>query len=268
MGVFCAVQACFSPDGRSVLTASADRTARLWSVDSGQPVGGSMQHEDAVLSARFSPDGRRVITASGDHTGRLWDASSGQSFGDTMKHQGSVLSAEFSPDGRRVVTASDDRTARVWDASTGQSLCEVLRHGGAVKSAEFSPDGQRVLTASDDKAARLWDLPSITDKDTEEEGRLLADLAEATGGVALQTSAPTELLNELKPEKVKTIRLMTHLFALPDTPENRAELTDRLIRTFPIQDWWVSADGADLQARGAEGICQSGGGSLERASIN
>ena len=36
--------------------------------------------------------------------------------------------------------------------------------------------------------------------------------------------------------------LMTHLFALPDTPENRAELTDRLIRTFPIQDWWVSAE--------------------------
>ena len=36
--------------------------------------------------------------------------------------------------------------------------------------------------------------------------------------------------------------LMTHLFALQDTPENRAKLTDRLIRTFPIQDWWVSAE--------------------------
>jgi hypothetical protein len=36
--------------------------------------------------------------------------------------------------------------------------------------------------------------------------------------------------------------LMTHLFGLQDTPENRAELADRLIRTFPIQDWWVSAE--------------------------
>jgi hypothetical protein len=36
--------------------------------------------------------------------------------------------------------------------------------------------------------------------------------------------------------------LMTPLFGLQDTPENRAELADRLIRTFPIQDWWVSAE--------------------------
>jgi len=36
--------------------------------------------------------------------------------------------------------------------------------------------------------------------------------------------------------------LMTHLFALQDTPENRAVLTDRLMRTFPIQDWWVAAE--------------------------
>jgi hypothetical protein len=36
--------------------------------------------------------------------------------------------------------------------------------------------------------------------------------------------------------------LMTHLFALQDTPENRAVLTDRLMRTFPIQDWWVPAE--------------------------
>jgi hypothetical protein len=36
--------------------------------------------------------------------------------------------------------------------------------------------------------------------------------------------------------------LMTHLFALQDTPENRAVLTDRLMRTFPIQDWWVPVE--------------------------
>jgi hypothetical protein len=36
--------------------------------------------------------------------------------------------------------------------------------------------------------------------------------------------------------------LMTHLFALQDTPENRAVLTDRLMRTFPIQDFWVPVE--------------------------
>ena len=36
--------------------------------------------------------------------------------------------------------------------------------------------------------------------------------------------------------------LVTHVFALQDTSENRAELTDRLMRTYPIQDWWVNAE--------------------------
>src|SRR6266576_4078451 len=54
--------------------------------------------------------------------------------------------------------------------------------------AEFNADGQRVLTASADGTARLWDVPTISREDTAEALLLFADLAEASGGVALQTS--------------------------------------------------------------------------------
>jgi len=175
----------------------------------------------------------RVVTASSDRTARLWDASTGQPLGDTMKHQSSVLSAQFSPNGRRIVTASD-RTARVWDRDTGQFLSDSLRHGGAIKSAEFSPDCQRVLTASDDKTARLWDLPTVTDEDTVEEMRLLADLAEATGGAALQTFAPTEVLKELKPEQTESIR--ARIAAAIPGPASKLTPLQRLLK-WAVSDY-------------------------------
>ena len=72
----------FSPDGQRVVTASTDKTARLWDAASGKPIGEPMKHEGTVNSAQFSPDGQRVVTASEDKTARLWDAASGKPIGE------------------------------------------------------------------------------------------------------------------------------------------------------------------------------------------
>ena len=58
------IQQQFSPDGQRVVTASGDKTARLWDAASGKPIGQPMNHEDVVFSAQFSPDGQEVVTAS------------------------------------------------------------------------------------------------------------------------------------------------------------------------------------------------------------
>ena len=151
------VSAVFSPDGKRVVTASWDNTARLWDGMTGAPVGRPMKHEGRVRSAIFSPDGKRIVTASDDNTARLWDGLTGAPIGQPMEHEDQVRFAAFSPDGKRVVTASDDMTARLWDGLTGAPIGQPMKHEGMVRFATFSPDGERIVTASWDNTARLWD---------------------------------------------------------------------------------------------------------------
>ena len=155
----------FSPDGKRVVTASWDSTARVWDAQTGQPLieplklAGTVsagQFHVGPMSAQFSPDGKRVVTVWRD-TARVWDAQTGQPLTEPLKHTNRVTSAQFSPDGQRVVTASYDFTAQVWDAQTSRPLTEPLKHASWVSSAQFSPDGKRVVTASWDSTARVWD---------------------------------------------------------------------------------------------------------------
>ena len=149
--------AVFSPDGRRLVTASADKTARVWDAATGQPVGALLRHGGAVEAVAFSPDGRLVATGLADMA-RVWDARTGEPVGAVLQHKGPVLFVAFSPDGRLVVTGSSDSTARIWDLSTGEPSTPPLQHGSAVWEARFSPDGRQVITASYDRTARLGTL--------------------------------------------------------------------------------------------------------------
>jgi WD40 repeat protein len=59
----------FSPDGRLIVTTSADGTARVWDVQTGKEI---------IKSVQFSPDGRRIVTGTQDGPVRVWDAQTGQ----------------------------------------------------------------------------------------------------------------------------------------------------------------------------------------------
>jgi hypothetical protein len=143
----------FSPDGRRMVTASYDQTARLWDVN-GQPLATLQGHTGPVTSAVFNPDGQRIVTASDDTTARIWDVG-GQLLATLQGHPRPLTSARFSPDGQRILTASDDATARIWDLS-GQLLVTLKGHTGPINSVAFSFDGKYILTASEDTSTRLW----------------------------------------------------------------------------------------------------------------
>ena len=64
----------FSPDGRTIASASEDRSVRLWSAATGELMKTLQGHTLRVYSVAFSPDGSTIISASEDKSVRLWTA--------------------------------------------------------------------------------------------------------------------------------------------------------------------------------------------------
>ena len=151
------MSAQFSPDGTRVVTASDDKTARLWDARTGKALGEPMTHQDSVNSAQFSPDGTRVVTASDDKTARLWDAQTGKALGEPMTHQDACQVGAIQPGRHAGGHRLKGQDGAAMGCPTGKALGEPMRHQDGVSSAQFSPDGTRVVTASEDKTARLWD---------------------------------------------------------------------------------------------------------------
>ncbi|WP_296700852.1 AAA family ATPase [Thiocapsa sp. UBA6158] len=167
-----------------VLSASLDKTARLWGLLSGKEVA-VFSHDAAVTDARFSSDGRRVLSYSDpDGSARLWSvkptetlafhlpsvdhvwhlamaetpaaATGSPDAGTTESGSGSVMLATAAFDGRVEVWQYDRRD----DAPPPVRIRTLRGHEGRVRRVAFSPSADRLASAGHDGTARVWNLSS------------------------------------------------------------------------------------------------------------
>ena len=166
-------------DGRRAVSASSDKTLKLWDLETGGDLRTLAGHSSQVFAVAVTPDGRCAVSASEDTTLKVWDLETGVEQRTLAGHSDWVNGVAVTPDGRRAVSASDDNTLKVWDHETGSELRTLAGHSGSVNGVAVTPDGRRVISASDDDTLKVWDL------ETGDELRTLEGHSGGVNGVAV-----------------------------------------------------------------------------------
>ena len=163
----------YSPGGRWVAAAMADRSIQLFDVRTGELHRQLRGHRDQVLAAAFSADGRQLASGSWDGEVWIWNVGSGTGRSVGGRHDGAVWAVSFGKQGQ-LASGSYDRTVRIWNLTT-RRLERVLRgHRSGVYGVAFDTAGGRLASGSYDHTVRIWDPSS---------GRLVRQLMGHRGAV-------------------------------------------------------------------------------------
>ena len=161
-------------DGKRLVTASWDKTLRVWDLSTGHVLHTLKGHTAEVTACAVLPDGQRVVSSSADNTLKVWELSSGRELLNLAGHGGEVTACAVFPDGKHALSGARDKTLKLWDLATGKAVQTLKGHLSWVTACAVLEDGERVLSGSWDKTLKLWDAAS---------GREIATLSGHTAGV-------------------------------------------------------------------------------------
>ncbi|TGO28952.1 hypothetical protein BPAE_0021g00770 [Botrytis paeoniae] len=164
--------------GNLLVSASRDKTLRIWDVSTGYCVKTIRGHADWVRDVAPSFDGRWLLSAGVDQTARIWDASSGEPKATLLGHENTIECCVFAPpasyphlatmaglkkppaassSAEYVATGARDKSIRIWDAR-GTLIKTLIGHDNWIRALVFHPGGKYLLSVADDRTLRCWDL--------------------------------------------------------------------------------------------------------------
>ena len=93
----------FSPDGKTIVTGSTDRTARVWVAETGRLLRTLTGHADTVKDAYFIAGGAKIVTAGTDGTVRVWDSGTAPELTPVLRQSYPITGLDVSGDGSRLL---------------------------------------------------------------------------------------------------------------------------------------------------------------------
>jgi len=147
----------FSPDGRYVAAAIADKTVPVNHVETRKPAFTLTGHTAVLTDVAYSPDGKMIATASRDKTIRVWNASDGTPL-QSLKPSDFARAIVFSNDSKKLLSVNGENVLQILNPRTGDPIGAPLTgHVGDVTRAAFHPKDTVIVTGSEDGSARSWD---------------------------------------------------------------------------------------------------------------
>ena len=156
----------FSPDGRFLVSASADDTCKVWRVADGQRMDTLPQPLKAEYTCTFSPDGQTIVAAGADNNIRVWQFVSRDKPDINpmtiarFAHDGAIVRVAFSPDGTKLVSLAEDRTIKVWRTSDFSELKVWASQPDVASALAFAPDGAMFEVGRMDGSLATYSIPA------------------------------------------------------------------------------------------------------------
>ncbi|KAJ9647316.1 Transcription initiation factor TFIID subunit 5 [Coniosporium tulheliwenetii] len=147
-----------------LLSCSADKTIRLWSLDTWTCLVAYKSHDSPVWDVQWGPYGHYFLSGSHDRTARLWSTDHIEPLRIFAGHDQDVDVVAWHPNGAYVFTGSSDRQVRMWDVGRGNAVRMFTSHTGNITALACAPDGQTLASADDVGTILLWDLKNGTRK--------------------------------------------------------------------------------------------------------
>jgi eukaryotic-like serine/threonine-protein kinase len=131
-----------SPDGRTALSGSHDKTLKLWELATGKELRTFTGHTGPVNSVAIARDGRTALSGSSDNTLKLWDLASGKQLRTLTGHSEGVSRVAIAPDGRTAISGSGDNTLKLWDTEPER----MRRHKAIAAAYELNRRAERAIS--------------------------------------------------------------------------------------------------------------------------
>lgn len=150
------VTGCAFAQGGFVVTASHDRTLRIWHPDTLDPAAVLEGHRAPIDGIAVTLDGARALTIAKDRSAGLWDLATGQCVRTMRGFADDLLACALTPDGRRAVLALESGLLEIRDLASGQRVRVITAHEQRIFGCSMTPDGTRIVSASEDRTLKLW----------------------------------------------------------------------------------------------------------------
>ncbi|OCB90451.1 WD40 repeat-like protein [Sanghuangporus baumii] len=137
----------FFPDGRRLASVSRDGTLRIWDVQAGEVILGTLQVQGYILSVAISPDGTRVASGHWDGEIVLWDMSGGTKLSRFAGDRRRALSIAFSPDGSLLASGSSNGSPRIWEIDSGEAAFRIHACTNGCHLVSFTPDCKYIVSS-------------------------------------------------------------------------------------------------------------------------